>query len=72
MEACVMVRLSSLQIYRTALPWHLPATPSIAEVQRAVRQVNEVLAGLQPDELSRDEAAAIRRVAHESEREGAA
>lgn len=59
-----MTPLSSLALFRMAAPTRLPDAPSVAEVRRAVRAVHEALAGIQPDEITLDEADAIRRIAN--------
>jgi len=62
-----MTTLSSLEVFRLALPSRLPAAPSIYEKCQAVRAVRDVLAGIVPLDLSPADAEAIRRVAAESE-----
>lgn len=64
-----MTTLSSLELFRRALPSRLPAAPSIYEKCHAVRAVRDVLAGIVPQDLRPEEAEAIRRVARESEEE---
>lgn len=55
--------LSSIEIFRRALPGRLPEAPSIYETLDAVRQVRDCLAGIQPADLSREDAETIRREA---------
>lgn len=62
-----MTNLSSLALFRAALPGRLPEKPSIYETYAAVLQVRNALAGLNPVDLRPEEAEAIRRVARESE-----
>lgn len=55
----------SIEIYKRALPGDLPEPANIYQSTMAVRRVRDALSGVDPYDLTHDEAEAIRRVAKE-------